>query len=270
MNAFIVYPAIDLRGGRVVRLAQGDPVQQTVYGDDPGEVARQWLAVGASWLHVVNLDGAFGDRDTKNREALGAILEAIAALGRGGRVQFGGGVRSLGDVERALSLGVGRVILGTAAIESPDLVKEAVVRFGAEKIGVSIDARGNRVRVRGWVRETGVDPITLGQKLYRLGVRTVVYTNIARDGVGRGVDVAATRRLAEATGLRVIAAGGVASLADVQRVQAAGLSGVIIGRALYEGQVDLEGVILSLTWASSPGTAHQGGCVEPSKEALGC
>ncbi len=237
MSPFTVYPAIDLRAGKVVRLVQGDPARQTVYDDNPAKIARQWLAAGASWLHVVNLDGAFGHQDTNNLQALNAILAAVAGRGH---VQFGGGLRSLDDIERVLSLEAGRVILGTAAIESPDMVAEAIARFGAEKIGVGIDARDHQVQVRGWVRAAGIDPITLGKELARLKVRTAVYTNIARDGVGSGVDVAASQRLAEETGLSVIAAGGVASLADVQRVREAGLSGVIIGRALYEGQVSLE------------------------------
>lgn len=241
MSAFAVYPAIDLRAGKVVRLAQGDPGRQTIYGDDPAGAARRWLAAGACWLHVVNLDGALGDqqRSAQNQVALGAILSAANESAAGGSVQFGGGLRSLDDIEQSLSLGVTRAIVGTAAVESPDLVTEAVVRFGADRIGVGIDARDKRVRVRGWVREADVDPTALGRKLYGLGVRTVVYTNIARDGVGPGVDVAGTRRLAEATGLSVIASGGVASLDDVRRVRAAGLAGVIIGRALYEGQIDL-------------------------------
>ena len=240
MQAFTVYPAIDLRVGKVVRLCQGDPARQTVYGDDPATVARQWLAAGAHWLHVVNLDGAFGDRDNRNQAALGAILAVVNAQGGEASVQFGGGLRSLEAVERVISLGVGRAILGTAAIEAPEMVEAAIARFGGEKVGVGIDARDNRVRVRGWAQETGVDPATLGKSLYQLGVRTVVYTNIARDGVGRGVDVEATQRLAEATGLHVIASGGLASLEDVRRVKAAGLPGVIVGRALYEGQIDLK------------------------------
>lgn len=240
MGSFTVYPAIDLRAGRVVRLSQGDPARQTVYGDDPGEVARQWCAAGARWLHVVNLDGAFGDRDAENQKALAAILEAVSTSGGGGAVQLGGGLRSLDDVAHVLSLGVGRAILGTVAIEAPKLVGEAVVRFGADRIAVGIDVREDQVRVRGWTKQTQLDPVTLGKELYHLGVRTVVFTNIARDGVGGGVDVAATQRLEEATGLRVIASGGVASLADVRHVKAAGLSGVIIGRALYEGQIDLK------------------------------
>jgi phosphoribosylformimino-5-aminoimidazole carboxamide ribotide isomerase len=240
MDDFTVFPAIDLRAGQVVRLSQGDPTRQTVYGTDPGDVARGWLAAGSRWLHVVNLDGAFGDQEAHNQQALGAILEAVTAAEGGARVQLGGGLRSLADVERALALGVDRAILGTVAIEAPEVVREAIARFGAERVGVGIDARAGRVRVRGWVQETQVDPVSLGHELYGLGVRTVVFTNIARDGVGTGVDVATTRNLAQSTGLRVIASGGVASLQDVRRVRAAGLSGVIIGRALYEGQIELQ------------------------------
>jgi phosphoribosylformimino-5-aminoimidazole carboxamide ribotide isomerase len=144
------------------------------------------------------------------------------------------------DVQHVIDMGVDRVILGTAAIEAPELVGEAVARYGADIIAAGIDARDNLVRVRGWVQTTGVDPITLGEQLFRLGVRTVVYTNIARDGVGRGVDVAAAQRLAETTGLRVVAAGGVSQLADVKSARASGLDGVIIGRALYEGHIDLK------------------------------
>lgn len=243
MSTFTVYPAIDLRAGAVVRLAQGDPARQTLYNDDPARIARQWLAAGARWLHVVNLDGAFGDRDARNYDALDAILKAVATVGtpdREAHVQFGGGLRSLDDLERVISLGVSRVIVGTAAIEAPELVGEAVMYFGPDRIGVGIDARDHKVRVRGWIQEAQIDPVTLGEELYRLGVRNVVHTSIARDGVGRGVDVVASQRLAAATGLRVIASGGVASLQDVQRVRAAGLGGVIIGRALYEGQIDLK------------------------------
>ena len=243
MSAFAVYPAIDLRSGLVVRLSQGDPARQTVYDDDPGAVAQKWFAAGARWLHVVNLDGAFGDADAGNRRALGSILEAADAAGGERRVQFGGGLRSLDDVEQAIAMGVSRVIMGTAAIETPELVTEAVAQFGARRVGVGVDARDNQVRVRGWTRAVSVDPVALGKTLVGMGVGTVVFTNIARDGVGTGVDVVATRHLAEATGLSVIASGGVASLEDVRRVRDAGLSGVIIGRALYDGTVDLEEVL---------------------------
>lgn len=232
-GGFTVFPAIDLRHGKVVRLAQGDPARQTVYGDDPAAVARQWLAGGASWLHVVNLDGAFGERGRANQAALRAILES------GARVQFGGGLRTFDELQQALDSGVRRVILGTAAVENPPLVREALAHFGPERVGAGIDARDGRVRVRGWVGDSGTDPLTLARQLCDAGVTTVVFTNIARDGVGRGVDVAASRRLAEESGLAVIASGGVASLDDVRAVRAAGLPGVIVGRALYEGQISL-------------------------------
>jgi phosphoribosylformimino-5-aminoimidazole carboxamide ribotide isomerase len=245
MNPFTVYPAIDLRAGAVVRLVRGNPAQQTVYGDDPAGVASRWLAAGATWLHVVDLDGALtgsthgldGEQEPDNLRALGEIL--ATAAGRAS-VQFGGGLRALTDIERVLSLGVDRVILGTAAIESPELVAEAVAHFGAERVAVGIDAQGNRVKVRGWTRPADVDPITLGKRLVKLGVRTVVYTDISRDGVGSGVDVQGTRQLAEEIGLSVIASGGVASLGDIRQVRAAGLSGIIIGRALYQGAISLK------------------------------
>jgi phosphoribosylformimino-5-aminoimidazole carboxamide ribotide isomerase len=234
---FKVYPAIDLRAGRVVRLAQGDPARQTVYDEDPAAAARRWQSQGAEWLHVVNLDGAFGEADGPNAQALRAIVAV------GVNVQFGGGLRDRASLERALGAGVGRVVIGTAAVEQPEMVAEAVREFGAERVAVGIDARDGRVRVRGWADETGIAAAALGQQMHGLGVEWCVYTDIERDGVGRGVNVAATAELARATGLRVIASGGVASAEDVDRVRAAGLAGVIIGRALYEGQVELADVI---------------------------
>jgi phosphoribosylformimino-5-aminoimidazole carboxamide ribotide isomerase len=234
---FAIYPAIDLRGGRVVRLAQGDPGRQTVYGDDPAAVARRWQAEGAEWLHVVNLDGAFGEADGPNALA----LKAIVAVGV--KVQFGGGLRDRASLERALAAGVARVVLGTAAVERPALVAEAVRDFGAERVAVGIDARDGRVRVRGWADEAGVTAIELAEQMRAMGLAWCVFTDVARDGVGTGVNVTATAQVAQVTGLNVIASGGVAGAEDVRRVQAAGLAGVIIGRALYEGQVVLKKVI---------------------------
>ncbi len=233
MNAFTVYPAIDLRGGQVVRLVQGDPAQQTVYDDDPAQVAQRWCTLEAQWLHVVNLDGAFGEDAAANHLALQTIIDI------GIRVQFGGGLRALADIEAALALGVERVVLGTVAFENESLVAEAITRFGSERIVVGLDARDGRVRVRGWVQDTRLAPQTIATRLKGHGLTTVVYTNIARDGVGGGVDLKSTCQLAAETGLDVIASGGVASLADIRAVQAAGLAGVIVGRALYEGQIDL-------------------------------
>jgi phosphoribosylformimino-5-aminoimidazole carboxamide ribotide isomerase len=233
MADFIVYPAIDLRDGRVVRLAQGDLARQTVYSDDPAAMARRWLEAGAQWLHVVNLDGSFGEAGTANARA----LEQIVATGA--QVQLGGGMRSLADIERVLALGVARAIIGTAAVENPELVPAALAQFGAQRIGLGIDARDGRVRVRGWVADTGIDTLTLGTQMRAAGVELAVFTDIGRDGIGTGVNVEATVALAQASGLRVIASGGVAAAADVWRVRDAGLAGVIIGRALYEGQIDL-------------------------------
>jgi len=234
MNAFTVYPAIDLRGGRVVRLRQGDPNCQTVYDDRPEAVAERWRAAGAEWLHVVNLDGAFETPDAANRRALERILSL------GGDVQFGGGVRSLDAIAELLAMGVRRVILGTVAVEDPALVAQGLARFGAEAVAVGIDAREGRVRTRGWTVDSALNVLDFARQLADLGLKIVIHTDITRDGVGRGVNVAASRTLAEESGLRVIASGGVASLDDVRRVRQAGLAGVVIGRALYEGQIDLE------------------------------
>jgi phosphoribosylformimino-5-aminoimidazole carboxamide ribotide isomerase len=236
MTPFTIFPAIDLRAGAVVRLSQGDPARQTVYSADPAQTARRWQAAGASWVHVVNLDGAFaaggGVADANLR-----ALEAIA--GTGLRVQFGGGVRDDLSLRCAFDLGAARVVLGTAALENPALVDTALRAFGVEGVAVGIDARDGLVRVRGWAAETAVPAAELGQRLAGQGVVWCVFTDISRDGIGAGVNLPATVALAQATGLRVIASGGVAGPGDVRAVRAAGLPGVVIGRALYEGQVDL-------------------------------
>lgn len=240
-EAFTIYPAIDLRGGQVVRLAQGDPERQTTYSSDPDQVAARWCEAGASWLHVVNLDGAFEEADGANQQALAKILDVTNR--QGVKVQFGGGVRTVGDIGRFLSMGVARIILGTAVVENPEIAAQAVAQFGSDRIGAGLDVREGLVRVRGWTEGSGVTAVSLGAQLYGLGVRTAVFTNIARDGVGSGVDITSTRKLAEATALNVIASGGVATQADIDKVKAAGLSGVIVGRALYEGTVTLSDVL---------------------------
>src|SRR5512140_971977 len=157
--SFTIYPAIDLRGGKVVRLKEGDPARLTAYSDDPAETARHWLEAGTRWLHVVNLDGAFGENDALNRAALESILKTEA------QVQFGGGIRSLAAVDQALELGVSRVILGTIAIEQPNVVAAAMKKFGPEKIAVGIDARDGLVRVRGWKEDSGVKATDLALQM---------------------------------------------------------------------------------------------------------
>jgi len=228
-----IYPAIDLRRGQVVRLVQGDPEQETKYADDPLGVARGWQEEGAEWLHVVNLDGAFGERGRENQAALSRILTT------GLRVQFGGGLRDLDSIQRALGLGVSRVVIGTAAVKNPALVEAALETFGPEQVAVGIDARAGQVRTHGWKGSTSVTALELARQWAGKGIRWVIYTDVARDGTGAGINLEATLKLAQTTKLHVIASGGVASLEDVRRTYEAGLSGVIIGRALYEGQVAL-------------------------------
>jgi phosphoribosylformimino-5-aminoimidazole carboxamide ribotide isomerase len=236
VSKFDIYPAIDLRHGRVVRLQLGNPDRQTVFSDDPVEVARRWQSAGAKWLHIVNLDGAFEENGSANW----AALEKIADLGI--PVQFGGGLRTADAVAQAFDRGASRVILGTAALESPELVVELVTRHGGETIVAGIDAQGGHVRTRGWRTETTVSPLVLADSMRAAGVKTIIYTDISRDGVLTGVNVTATASLARNSGLAVIASGGVSSIDDVKRLRtiaAEGITGVIIGRALYEGRVDL-------------------------------
>lgn len=236
--SFIIYPAIDLRAGNVVRLKEGDANRMTAYSNDPAETARRWLRTGASWLHVVNLDGAFGENDSDNLKALRNILNVAKEFKAS--VQFGGGMRSLKAMESALSLGASRIVLGTIAVENPDLVADALKRFGDENVAVGIDARDGVVRVRGWKEGSGISVNDLALQLRTVGLRTVIFTDVSRDGLGSGLNIATTRTLADLSGLDVIASGGVHSLDDVLAARDAGLSGVIIGRALYEGSVDLK------------------------------
>ena len=231
--SFTIYPAIDLRGGKVVRLKEGDPARMTSYSDDPAETARKWLGMGAQWLHVVNLDGAFGEGDNANRAALESILKL------GARVQFGGGIRSMDAIADVLKLGVSRAILGTIAIEQPAIVADALTRFGAEQIAVGIDARDGLVRTRGWKDNSGVSAIDLALQMRTVGLGTVIFTDVSRDGLGSGLNIPSTRELAERSGLDVIASGGVHTIEDVIAAKDAGLAGCIIGLALYDGTVDL-------------------------------
>ena len=234
---FTVFPAIDLRAGQVVRLAQGDPARQTLYATNPRAVAERWQAEGAEWLHVVNLDGAFGGDSMTNNQ----WLASIAAVGL--PIQFGGGLRDETRLRRAFEAGISRAVIGTAAMDNPALVDWALREFGPERIAIGMDARDGKVRTKGWIEESTITAIELGQRLRAQGVEWCVFTDIARDGVGAGVNVTATADLARATSLSVIASGGVSSMADVQQVRDAGLAGVIIGRALYEGQIKFNEIV---------------------------
>jgi len=231
--SFIVYPAIDLRNGKVVRLKEGDPNRMTSYSDEPAQIATQWLSAGATWLHVVNLDGAFGESDSANQIAVKSILKL------GARVQFGGGLRSLNAIKKIFEMGVSRAVLGTIAIEEPKIVKDAIEKFGAEKIAVGIDARDGFVSVRGWKDDSKIIATDLALQMRTFGLDTVIFTDIRRDGLGSGLNIKSTRELADVSGLNVIASGGVHTIDDVIAARDAKLSGVIIGRALYEGTIDL-------------------------------
>lgn len=239
--SFTIYPAIDLRNGKVVRLKEGDPNRMTSYSDEPVQTAKQWLNAGATWLHVVNLDGAFGESDSVNQLALESVLKL------GARVQFGGGLRSMKMIEKIFEMGASRAVLGTIAIEQPELVKDAIQKFGAEKIAVGIDARDGFVSVRGWKDDSKIlaTDLALQMRTLRhaqgdaLGLPTIIFTDIRRDGLGSGLNIESTCELANVSGLNVIASGGVHTIDDVIAARDANLSGVIIGRALYEGTIDL-------------------------------
>jgi phosphoribosylformimino-5-aminoimidazole carboxamide ribotide isomerase len=234
----IIFPAIDLRGGRVVRLRQGDPAAETAYADDPTAVARRWAEAGAAWLHVVNLDGALQtDAAEINLRCLAAIRRAVDLP-----IQFGGGLRTLDEIELALEAGATRVVLGTAAVRQPALVAAAIDRCGAARIVVGIDARDGRVAVQGWQEVAEVDAHDLARRMAEMGVVRIVYTDIRRDGMLSGVNVQVTTELAAAASVKVIASGGVRDLDDVRALKAhvgQGVEGVIIGQALYRGAIDL-------------------------------
>lgn len=238
-KAWHVYPAIDLRRGCVVRLKQGDPDRETAYGSDPLDVARRWQRAGAEWVHVVNLDAALGEGSRENLGALQRILNGTDGLS----VQFGGGMRDMASVRRALDLGVRRVVLGTAAVRDPALVEAVLDAVGPQRVAIGIDARDGRVRTHGWQEGAGLQALDLARRWAARGACWLVFTDVARDGMGRGLNLQATVRIARRTGLQVIASGGVAGLDDVRRAYQARLSGVIVGRALYDGDLTLQAAL---------------------------
>lgn len=239
MTSFTIFPTIDLRNGKIVRLAQGDPTRQTTYGDDPRAQAEQFKAEGADWVHVINLSGAFGEDASANLKA----LETVLAVGL--KIEFGGGIRDEETVKIPLEMGVERVFLGTAAIQNPALVDWAIARYGPARIAADIGAKDGTVTIKGWQENTGLRVLDVGQRLKNHGIEWCVLTDVHRDGVGSGVSTDAAVELQAATGLKVVASGGVSSVEDVLRVKKAGLAGVIIGRALYEGSMSLRAAVLA-------------------------
>jgi len=232
----ILFPAIDLKDGKCVRLVKGDMAKATVYSESPSEQARAFMEIGFPWLHVVDLDGAVAGK-TENAEALDAILLRV---GGKMKVQVGGGIRDRAAIERWLDKDVARVILGTAALRNPELVREAA-RAHPKKIAVGIDARGGKVAVEGWAETSDTTALDLARLFEDAGVTAIVYTDIDRDGVLTGANWEATIALADAVSIPIIASGGLASMADIERMtkpDAAKLEGAITGRALYDGRID--------------------------------
>ena len=236
----ILYPAIDLKDGQCVRLLQGDMARATVFNDDPAAQAAAFAEAGAEWLHVVDLNGAFEGRPV-NASAVSSILAAV-----GLPVQLGGGIRSLETIESWLERGVARVVLGTVAVKDPALVREACAKWPGQ-VALGIDARGGRVAVEGWAEVSDLEVEDLAQRFEDAGAAAVIYTDVDRDGVLTGPNLAATAALAEAVTMPVIASGGVASLDDLQALAAAPrIAGAIVGRALYDGRVDLRAALSAL------------------------
>lgn len=235
----IIYPAIDIRGGRCVRLTEGRFDAETVFADDPAEMALKWAGMGAEFLHLVDLDGALAG-EGKNVPVIERILQSVNIP-----VQLGGGIRNLETIEKLLALGVTRLILGSAAVKNPQLVEEACKKYPGH-IAVGIDAKNGEVAIEGWGQGSGVAATELAKKMAAYGVETIIYTDISRDGMLSGVNVEATAALARACGVPIIASGGVASLEDIRRVKAVesdGVQGCIIGKAIYTGAVDLKAAL---------------------------
>lgn len=238
----ILFPAIDIRNGRCVRLTEGKFECETVFAEDPAEMAVRWADAGAEYLHVVDLDGALAGQSS-NTEVIKRILAKVKIP-----VQVGGGIRTLANIENMLALGVTRVILGSVAVRNPELVREACQKFPGHVV-VGIDAKNGEVAVEGWGIGGGIGAEELAKKMAAVGVEHIIFTDISRDGMLAGVNVEATAELAKASGIKVIASGGVASLADIKALQAReadGIEGCIIGKAIYTGALDLKEALAAL------------------------
>jgi phosphoribosylformimino-5-aminoimidazole carboxamide ribotide isomerase len=230
----ILYPAIDLKDGKCVRLVRGEMASATIFNNDPAAQARQFAAAGFGWLHVIDLNGAFAGRSV-NGQAVAAIRNAVDL-----DIQLGGGIRDRAAIEHWLGIGIDRVVLGTAALRDPDLVRGAAADYPG-RIAVAIDVRDNRIAVQGWVETTDIGIVELARRFEDSGIAAIIHTDIARDGALVSVDAAAVAALARQVQIPVIASGGVASLADIEALKAHecdGVAGVICGRALYDGRID--------------------------------
>ena len=233
----LIIPAIDLRGGCCVRLTQGRRDSVKVYDGDPVDIARDYEAGGAQLLHVVDLDGAFSEPNSRNRETLRKIVRSIQIP-----VQFGGGLRAVEQVNEVIDFGVARVVLGTLAVESTETLKKLLGMFGGGKIAVGVDAKRGTVVTRGWEKEAALSATGFALQLASVGVERIIYTDVSRDGMLNGVNVEATCEIARASGLKVTASGGVSSLEDIRRISRAdcGIDSAILGKALYDGYFTIQ------------------------------
>lgn len=235
----IIFPAIDIRGGKCVRLFKGDFQQETVFSDSPADMARKWQAQGAEYLHLVDLDGALAG-SSQNLSAIEEILKVVDIP-----TELGGGIRSMEQIDKLLAMGITRVILGSVAVKNPDLVREACTKYG-ERIVVGIDAKDGIVAVEGWGESGNIGVVELAKKMKDAGVKTIIYTDISRDGTLSGVNVEATVKLAQESGVKIVASGGVKSLDDInalKKQEAVGIEGVIAGKSIYMGTLDLAAAI---------------------------
>ncbi|SEU29723.1 1-(5-phosphoribosyl)-5-[(5-phosphoribosylamino)methylideneamino] imidazole-4-carboxamide isomerase [Lacrimispora sphenoides] len=232
-----LYPAIDLKDGQCVRLKQGEFKEITVYSQKPEEVAALWQSQGATFLHLVDLDGALAGRSV-NEKVIKKIADTVSMP-----IEIGGGIRSEEAIESMLSLGVARVIIGTKAVENPEFIRDMVKKFGQDRIVAGVDAKDGMVAVEGWEKISGITASELCNRMREYGVRHIVYTDISRDGMLTGPNVEYTKKLTEETGMDIIASGGMSSMEDLRQLYRAGVRGAIIGKALYEKRIDLKEAI---------------------------
>ena len=231
-----IYPAIDIINGECVRLVKGDYSQKTTFGKDPVAVAKEWESCGAEFIHVVDLDGARSG-DMPNFELISDIARSVSC-----KVEVGGGMRNMDCVEKYLGAGVHRVIIGTSALRDPEFVREAVLKYG-ERIAVGIDAKDGKAAVSGWEDVSDIGALELAKRMEEIGVGTIIYTDIATDGMLGGPNLEAMREMAASVNMDVVASGGVTTLRDVEALKTAGVQGAIIGKALYTGSIDLREAI---------------------------
>ncbi|HWT77069.1 MAG TPA: 1-(5-phosphoribosyl)-5-[(5-phosphoribosylamino)methylideneamino]imidazole-4-carboxamide isomerase [Mobilitalea sp.] len=230
----LLFPAIDIKNGQCVRLRQGSFQDVLVYSDIPLKIAKQWEAAGASFIHIVDLDGALVGHSVNDEVIKSIVAEVKIPL------QVGGGIRTIKDIENKLNLGIERVIIGTKAVKDPAFIKEAITTFGFRRIVIGIDAKDGMVAIEGWEKVSSYHAVSLALEMRKYGVRTIVYTDISKDGMLQGPNIAHTKEMVQATGMNIIASGGVSSLKDLEMLEEINVYGAIMGKALYENRIDLK------------------------------